>query len=229
MYGILMFPLMLLGPFLSGIIMTYLTGGRKSMRILMERLKPGNLPARWFLPVLIIPLCILSALFILTETVSGEFKPNFYLTGFLFGILAGIMEEIGWMGFAFPHMKKQRSALVNGILLGLIWSVWHLPVIDFLGTASPHGSWWFPYFISFTLVMTAIRVIIVWIYCNTQNILLAQIMHISSTGFLVMLSPSPISVQHEPVWYVVYAFILWSVVAYIARRLGRNLVDIHRN
>jgi membrane protease YdiL (CAAX protease family) len=221
--GILMFPLMLLGPFLSGLIMTFLTGGKKSLGVFKERLRPGNFSARWFLPVLIAPLCILGALFILTETFSREYKPNFYVTGFLFGILAGIMEEIGWMGFAFPNMNRQRSALSNGILLGIIWSIWHLPVIDFLGTATPHGTWWFPYFLSFALVMTAIRVIIVWTYCNTQSILLSQIMHISSTGFLVMLSPSPISVQHEPIWYFVYAVILWVVVIYITWRWGRNL------
>src|SRR3984957_9849783 len=221
--GILMFPLMLLGPFLSGLIMTFLTGGKKSLGLLKERLRPGNISARWFLTVLIAPLCILGALFILTETFSREYKPNFYVTGFLFGILAGIMEEIGWMGFAFPHMNRQRSALSNGVLLGIIWSIWHLPVIDFLGTAVPHGTWWFPYFLSFALVMTAIRVIIVWTYCNTKSILLSQIMHISSTGFLVMLSPSPISVQHEPFWYFAYAVILWLVVTYIAWKWGRNL------
>jgi membrane protease YdiL (CAAX protease family) len=222
--GILMFPLMLLGPFLSGLVMSYVTGGKKSLGNMKSRLSPSRLSVQWLLPVLIAPACILIALLILSQTLSREYAPNFFPLGFLFGILAGILEEVGWMGFAFPNMSKARSALSNGVLLGLIWSLWHLPVIDFLGTASPHREWWFAYFLSFAAVMTAMRVIIVWSYCNTQSILLAQIMHISSTGFLVMLSPSPMSVQHEPIWYTAYAVILWLVVACIAWKWGKNLV-----
>jgi uncharacterized protein len=224
MDGILMFPLMLLGPFLSGLIMSYVTGGRKSLNNIKSRLSPSKLSAKWLLPVLIAPVCILIALRILSQIVSREYTPNFFPLGFLFGILAGILEEVGWMGFAFPNMSRGRSALSNGVLLGFIWSLWHLPVINFLGKASPHGAWWFAYFLSFALVMTAMRVIIVWTYCNRQSILLAQIMHISSTGFLVMLSPSPMSARHEPIWYMVYAVILWLVVAGIARKWGKNLV-----
>jgi hypothetical protein len=128
------------------------------------------------------------------------------------------------MGFAFPQMPKGKTNLSNAILLGLIWSLWHLPVINFLGTASPHGAQWFTYFLGFASVMTAMRVIIVWVYCNTGSLLLCQLMHISSTGFLVTLSPSPLSIYQEPVWYFGYAMVLWVLVALIVSRFGKSLM-----
>lgn len=74
--------------------------------------------------------------------------------------------------------------------------------------------------------MTAIRVIIAWVYVNTQSLMLTQLLHISSTGFLVVFSPSPISTQHEPIWYFCYAMMLWVIVILIFFRYGKNLVRI---
>src|SRR5450432_2330820 len=75
--GILMFPLMLLGPFLSGLIMSYVTGGKKSLADIKSRLSPSKLPVKWLLPVLIAPVSILIALTILSQTVSGNTHPIF--------------------------------------------------------------------------------------------------------------------------------------------------------
>jgi membrane protease YdiL (CAAX protease family) len=222
--GILMFPIMLLGPFVSGIVLTGITGGKKALKDLAARLNPTRVSKSWFLALLIPPAAILFILTFLSITVSKVYTPNFFMMGFLFGIPAGLLEEIGWMGFAFPNMNQHRSAFSNSILLGLIWGLWHLPVVNFLGTASPHGSFLFLYFLSFVMVMTAMRVIIVWAYCNTRSLFLCQVMHISSTGFLVMLSPSPITIQQEPVWYFAYSIVLWVIVFTIVFRFGKNLV-----
>jgi uncharacterized protein len=222
--GILMFPIMLLGPFGSGIILTGINGGRKALKELLGKLNPTRVSGLWLFAIMIPPAAILFTLFMLSSFYSKEFLPNFFLLGFLFGIPAGLLEEIGWMGFAFPNMNKHRSRLSNSILLGVIWGFWHLPVINFLGTASPHGFYWFQYFLSFVIVMTAIRVIISWVYSNTRSLLICQCMHISSTGFLVMLSPSPITVQREPEWYFAYSIVLWIIVLIIVSRYGKNLV-----
>jgi len=222
--GILMFPVMLLGPFVSGIVLTGITGGKKALKDLSARLNPTRVSKPWFLALLIPPSSILLILIFLSITTSKVYSPNFFQLGFLFGIPAGLLEEIGWMGFAFPNMNKNRSAFSSSILLGLIWGFWHLPVINFLGTASPHGTYLFLYFLSFVMVMTAMRVIIAWVYRNTQSVFLCQLMHISSTGFLVTLSPSPITIQQEPVWYFAYSMVLWVIVFFIVFWFGKNLV-----
>ena len=74
------------------------------------------------------------------------------------------------MGFAFPKMRLKLHALGAAVLLGIFWGVWHLPVIDYLGTATPHGVYWLPFFLSFTAAMTAMRVLIAWLYSNTKSV-----------------------------------------------------------
>ena len=37
-------------------------------------------------------------------------------------------EEIGWRGFALPHLQAARSALSASLVLGVAWGVWHLPL-----------------------------------------------------------------------------------------------------
>jgi len=70
-----------------------------------------------------------------------------------------------------------RSGFSAAVLIGVLWGFWHLPVIDFLGTASPHGSYLLSYFIAFIAVMTAImRILIAWLYANTSSIFSTQLM-----------------------------------------------------
>src|SRR5450432_21936 len=222
--GIIMFPIMILGPAISGIVLTSFQGGSRAVRELFGRMNPGHIKMTWLFVLFIPPIVILFLLFILSNFLSNEYAPGFFLIGLFFGIPAGFLEEIGWMGFAFPNIVRQRSALTSSVLLGLFWGLWHLPVINFLGAASPHGSDWLIYFLSFTTVMTAMRVIIAWTYVNTHSLLLTQLLHISSTGFLVVFSPTPILTQHEPIWYFFYAFVLWGIVILIYYRYGKNLV-----
>lgn len=151
---------------------------------------------------------------------SGVFEPGTFVAGIAFGIPAGLLEEIGWTGYAFPKMCQDRSTLAASVWLGLLWGIWHLPVIDFLGTATPHGSYLLPYFFAFTAVMTAMRALIGWMYINTKSLPLAQLMHVSSTGSLVMLSPPRVNARQEVVWYFLYAAALWVTVFLVAGFFG---------
>jgi membrane protease YdiL (CAAX protease family) len=177
-------------------------------------------PFRWYAITLFIPPClILLVLAFLKNFISPVFAPNFFPIGVLFGIPAGFFEEIGWTGYAFPKMVLKQSRIKAGIIIGLLWGLWHLPVIDFLGAASPHGTYLLPFFFSFIAILTAMRLLITWVYSNTGSILLAQIMHVISTGCLVVFGPSSVSPRQETLWYFVYAVTLWVVVS-IIRNLG---------
>jgi membrane protease YdiL (CAAX protease family) len=189
MTGILMFPAMLLGPSVSGIMLTWIVDGKSAVRALLSRMLVARLPARWYTMLLVPPVLVLSVLFLLQTFVSPVYTPNRFLIGILFGLPAGFLEEIGWMGYAFPKMRLPSNSLAPAIVLGLLWSLWHLPVVNFLGTATPHGAYWFHFFLAFAVAMTAMRVLICWMYTHTKSVLLTQLMHVSSTGALVIFSP----------------------------------------
>jgi uncharacterized protein len=223
--GILMFPAMLLGPSLTGIALTRIVDGKNGVRDLFSRMFRWRFPIRWYSAVLIPPSLVLTVLLVMKTYVSPSYAPNFFPLGILFGVPAGYLEEIGWMGYAFPKMRSQNNALVPSILLGLLWGLWHLPVIDFLGTATPHGVYFFPFFLAFTVAMTAIRVLISWTYSNTNSVLLTQVFHMSSTGALVIFSAPGLTAQREVMWYGVYATTLWFVVAIVVKIFGKRLAS----
>jgi len=188
-------------------------------RLLRWRLRPS-----WYAVLLIPPVLVLGVLLILQLCVSKAFAPNLFPVGVVFGIPAGYLEEIGWTGFAFDELRKRRTPFAAAIVLGMFWAAWHLPVIDFLGAAHPHGHYWLAFFIAFGVAMTAVRVLMSWLYLNTDSIAAVQMLHMSSTGALVVFGAPPgIGAAREAIWYGLYAIVLWVVVAAIVRAHGARL------
>jgi len=223
--ALLLFPVLVIGVALTSIILTWIQEGRGGVRNIFSRIGLWKVSVQWYAVALLTPpVLIVVALLLLRTLISKDFSPNFFPLGLLFGIFPGFFEEIGWMGYAFPKMQSNYSALTASILLGVLWGMWHLPVVDSLGAATPHGAYWLSFFLAFIAVVTAMRVLIGWVYSNTQSLLLAQLMHASSTASLVILSPSHVSPSQEALWYAVYAAILWILVAIVAAIYGKRLV-----
>jgi uncharacterized protein len=223
MTGILMFPAMLLGPTFAGIVLTRIVDGKSGLRVLFSQMFRAWVPPGWYAALLLPPALVLAVLLLLERFASPVYAPNRFFMGILFGIPAGFLEEIGWMGYAFPKMRSESNGLAPSILLGLLWALWHLPVINYLGTATPHGAYWLPFFLAFSLAMTAMRVLIAWIYTNTKSLLLAQLMHVSSTGSLVVFSAAHVTAAQEAMWYALYGTVLGIAVGIVVKTFGRRL------
>jgi uncharacterized protein len=220
--GIFMFPLMILGPCIASLVLTRFAYGAGAVKRLLSRMRPDRAAPIWYLALTIPPFLIWGVLFSMSRLVSPRFAPSLFWQGILFGVPAGFLEEIGWTGFALPHMTQGRNVFRASVLLGVVWGIWHLPVIDYLGAATPHGSYLLPFFLAFTAALTGLRVFIAWVYANTGSLLLAQLIHVSSTGSLVAFSPAGVTASGEALWYLGYAAALWVLAIAIALRERRN-------
>lgn len=220
----ILFPIIDFGVCLVGLALTGILDGRKGLRTLFARLGRVRVDGRWYVVALLTPpVLILLVLLILRTVVAPAFTPKFFALGMLFGLPA-LLEEIGWMGYAFPKMQVKQSPLAAALLLGVLWGLWHAPVVDYLGAAAPHGSYWLLFFLSFVAIVTAMRVLIVWVYSNTSSLFLAWLMHFSMTASLVVLGPAGVSPAQETLWYWAYAAVLWVAVAVVAMRYRKRLV-----
>ena len=86
---------------------------------------------------------------------------------FTFGVtlfLAGALEELGWRGFLQPRLQQRFSALRAGIVIGVVWGFWHVPMI-LTGTGE------FTVFWEYMLNIVAMSVILGWLYNNTDGAL----------------------------------------------------------
>lgn len=221
--ALLAFLPMLIGPSLAGIVMARLVDGKRGLRDLFARMHLWRVGARWYSAILIFPVLILTVQLGLVALLSRDFAPYFFPEGILIGLFAGFIEEIGWTGFALPRMQLKHRALTVGILLGVLHSLWHLAP-DYLTASGTRGVYWMPRFVMFLVSMTAMRVLLVWVYTNTRSVLLAQLMRASSTGFLSILVPLSLSPRNDTIFNGVYAVALWAAVVVVVARYGKSLM-----
>ena len=220
--GLLVFLAMLLGPAFSGVALTAYFDGRSGLRELLSRMKKRQFGLVWYVALLVFPALIVVVVLALGALVSSEFALTFAPLGILIGLMAGFFEEIGWTGYALPRMLVKRSAFSAAIYLGLLHTIWHL-MADFLTAFDARGVYWLPHFVTFVVSMTAMRVFVVWAYANTGSLMLAQLLHASSTGFLAALVPLTLTPAQDTLFYAVYSVVLWGAVVAVVALFGRDL------
>jgi membrane protease YdiL (CAAX protease family) len=220
--ALVMFPVMVIAVGLTGVGLTAVTGGRAGLTQLRSRVAwPAH--RRWLLLLALPPMAILVVLGVLDALVSPRFAPKLFVFGIAAGLLAGFSEELGWTGFAYPRLRARFGALPGALLLGALWGMWHFPVVDSLGAASPHGRYIPAFFAAFMTLVVALRVLIAWLYNRTGSLLMAQLLHASSTGFLVVFSAPAVTPAQEALWYFLYAAVLWAVVIAVIASGGSAL------
>lgn len=213
----LIFMSMILGPSTGGLVLTALLEGRVGLRRLRSSLARWRMAGRWYMVALLtMPVLLFSILWLLGAFVAPEFAPRFQWPFFAIGLVAGSFEEIGWTGFATPRLLVRQQIFTAGLSLGLIWALWHA-LVDFRQNFNTMDSAWVLEFaVLYVAALTAYRLLMTWVYANTQSLLLAVLMHASYTGWLLVLFPST-SFEQGLLWQTALAAGLWIVVAVVHR------------
>ena len=183
------------GPAVSAYIMVRLLEGKAGWTGIRKRIRQVRAGWGWYAFILLgIPALILFGILILPGA-SGSFLglPQYFLVRypFLFVLIlfggGPLGEEIGWRGFALPRMQSRFGPLKASLLLGLLWTFWHLE--DFL-TASQGGgpgtglsTFAFNFSVFFVMVMV-MSVMMTWVYNRTDgSLFIAILLHASYDAF----------------------------------------------
>ncbi|MBN1260860.1 MAG: CPBP family intramembrane metalloprotease [Anaerolineae bacterium] len=140
----------------------------------------------------------------------------------LFMLLFGpVPEEIAWRGYALDRLRDRFPVVAAGVLLGVIWTVWHLPLFWIEGSYQHGlgvgtGSFWL-----FMLDKAPQTLVMAWVYYSTQRSTLSAILlhfSVNFTGELFALT------LRAETFYILlwYGAAVIAIVALVRRRdIGR--------
>ncbi|MBV9229864.1 MAG: CPBP family intramembrane metalloprotease [Chloroflexi bacterium] len=133
-------PLSILGlfaPAISAIIVLWWAQGKDGVVALLKRYMIWRFSIGWYLfALLLMPIIYLASLiFTLLSTHAPlahlffSNSPLFLLIAYVYLMVINSGEEIGWRGFALPLLQQLlRRPIIAGLVLGIIWAIWHLPL-----------------------------------------------------------------------------------------------------
>jgi membrane protease YdiL (CAAX protease family) len=204
-------------PTIAAMIAAYIKEGSEGIKNLFRQLKYWRFKAKWYLRALLIfPLSILASLLLLS-LFSESFTPDLFISILAFGTLfSALWEEIGWTGFATPHLLQRFRPLKTALLLGIIHTFWHL-VADYWGASAYYGEL-YRYAIHFLLWMvglTVLRILIIWIYVRTDSLVLGWLTHFSYTGGQLLLVPLALTAVETLLWNAVFVTVLLLVMGFL--------------
>ena len=135
-------------PGFAGIFLIWRHYGLKGLGSFFQRLTLWRAPVTWWLFLILgIPVLFYAgAAFKGTLRDPFLFSPWYQVLPALgLALFLGPIEEFGWRGLALPLLQRKFAPFWAGLLLGLIWAVWHIPA--FLMSGTPQSNWSFvPFF-----------------------------------------------------------------------------------
>ena len=125
----------------------------------------------------------------------------------LVNMISAVGEEAGWRGFLYPQLKAKFGKGKGWLIGGIIWGIWHWPVMWLIGYEYGTDYVGFPVvgMLIFCIFTTAAGILCDWLYEKTNCIWIPSIFHgainaaatlplalcIANTGSMILLGPAP--------------------------------------
>jgi len=150
-------------------------GGWDTVRSLLSRLLEVDIGIEWNLVAWIGPMAVgLAAVaFFVQSGGKGVRLAVKRLPLAAVALLAAIPfgplgEELGWRGYALPRLLDGRGGIAAALIVGVLWTVWHLPLVWAPMGTTISGS---PVTVKaagrYLVEVTATSVIMTWLFVNT--------------------------------------------------------------
>ncbi|WP_255194978.1 type II CAAX endopeptidase family protein [Halorarius litoreus] len=206
------------GPTVAAFVLAAYAGGVGGAVRLAKRAVTLDYPKRWLLVAVGLPLVVVGSG--LAVAVATDTRPSFPWAGnpgllplaYVFVFLLGgpVQEEFGWRGYLLDALQDRGGATVAGVVVGLVWALWHVPLFFIPSETIYYES----SFVGFAVSITLLSVLMTWVYNNTGGSLLPMLlMHATwnwAQGMFPVLESDPGSLA----FVLVQAALVVVVVAY---------------
>jgi len=174
-----LFFLAVYAPAIAAFTLVAINGGPTGLRLFFGRALQWRCNAAWYAFLIIgIPLIFIAGSALRGNLFTEPFPFASFQTLLVALVLAAIkgpVEEFGWRGLALPLLQRKFAPIRAGLILGVIWGLWHLPA--FLLSGTQQSEWSFTAFFAGCL---AISVIATALFNRSRgSILLSAFFHFS--------------------------------------------------
>lgn len=153
--------------------------------------------------------------------------------GMIVSVISGLGEEVGWRGFLHSKLTGLKPSFRYS-LTGIIWSVWHWPLIIFGDYATSDKPWLNVFF--FSVALTSLSFLMGWLRDNSNSSIPAALMHGSHNMWILGISPAfilagPLAPYFggESGLYCAVIYLLLAFFIYFKVLKDSNLIKIANN
>jgi membrane protease YdiL (CAAX protease family) len=171
-------------PTLAALVVTGLYPRAGGIRCVTHQVRRWRISFVWYAIALGGPIVLLLAAEAVSAVAHGAIparwmiQPSFSGPGGLPFVIFGslLAEEPGWRGFAQPRLQMRGGALAASILIGLLWSTWHLWYVILPGGFSNVTG---TDAVATYVRLTSTAVVYAWMYNSTDgSLLIAMLAHL---------------------------------------------------
>jgi len=170
------------GPLVAALLLTLFDEGWKGAINLLKRGLDLRFNKIWLPVILLLPPLIFTGAIVLSVLTGATALDSSVLSNPIVAIVAPVVilltarplqEEFGWRGYALPRLQRRFNALVSSLILGVLWWLWHLPLVlipdkFMVSSLSLFGA--------LLVEMVLVTILFTWIYNNTGGSILATML-----------------------------------------------------
>jgi uncharacterized protein len=172
--------LFLIGGFIPsfvGIVLTQVFEGKEGLKKLLLSAINTKIGVLSLIIIIVYVIVLGSLQLILYTLLGGSFDFSQFIkqlpTIFPLIIFGPLSEEFGWRGFLQKRINKEFPSIIGSIIIGVVWSLWHLPLFYMLGTSQHDFN--IP-FIPFMISIISSSFVYTYIYIKTKGNLFSAIL-----------------------------------------------------
>lgn len=134
-------------------------------------------------------------------------------------VVGGGQEEVGWRGYILAHMEARFGLWTGNIVLGLVWTAWHLPLFLVSGASQAYMP-----FAAFAIGLIGISFFLSWVMKASGGRPLSAVIAHGTLNAFIPLFPTLVMEPDvaQPRWWIHQTLLLLVGVLFLLHYVRSN-------